>query len=162
MKQIYHKDRLLDFGECLSIKNLSSEDSIIHGYASVFDVVDRQNDIVLRGAFSEAIKQFESGRTIPILWQHDQEKPIGMIEKMEEDEYGLFISARILRDVWYGREAMSLISSQVICGFSIGYNILNHHVDYDSETRLIYKIDLWEISVVTFPANESTIITAIS
>jgi uncharacterized protein len=162
MKHIIHDDKFGCYQENLSIKNISSSDSIIHGYASVFDVVDGHNDIVLKGAFADTIKNFESGRIIPILWQHQEDKPIGLIERVEEDEYGLYVSARILNDVWYGKEAMSLIKSQVICGFSIGYNVLSHKLDYETDTRFIYKIDLWEISIVTFPANKSTIITAIN
>ena len=157
MTHIIHSDNYYDYQ-----KNLSSSDSIIHGYASVFNVVDNHNDVVIRGAFQDSIKEFEAGKIIPILWQHYQDRPIGLIEKIEEDDHGLYISGRILNDVTQGKEAMSLIKSQVICGFSIGYNVSNYKLDYDTDIRLIYKIDLWEISVVTFPANAETLITAVN
>lgn len=162
MKDVYNKNNPADYEECLEIKNLSTDDVTIHGYASVFDILDSHNDIVLKGAFKETIQRFDSGKIIPILWQHMQDKPIGIVDSIEEDEYGLYISARILKGIRYGQEAIELIKSHIICGFSIGYNVINHKIDYESDTRIINKIDLWEISVVTFPANSETLITAIS
>lgn len=162
MKDAYKHGRSSEYEESLEIKNLSSGDAIIHGYASVFNVIDQHNDIVLPGAFTESVERFHSGKIIPILWQHMEDKPIGVVEKIEEDEYGLYISARILNSVKYGREALELIKGKIICGFSIGYSVINNRIDYETDTRNIHKIDLWEISVVTFPANEETLITSIS
>ncbi|MCH9754211.1 MAG: HK97 family phage prohead protease [Alphaproteobacteria bacterium] len=162
MKDAYKHGCSSEYEECLEIKSLSAEDSLIHGYASVFSITDQHNDIVLPGAFKESVERFNSGKMIPILWQHIEDKPIGMVEKIEEDEYGLYISGRILNSIRYGREAIDLIKAQIICGFSIGYSVINSRIDYEANSRIIHKIDLWEISIVTFPANEETLITSIS
>lgn len=138
------------------------EDSVVSGYASVFGIKDKHGDIVQKGAFEESIRQLHLGKSIPILWQHRQDKPIGSIEHMEEDEYGLYISARILTSIPSGNEAWQLIKSQVVCGFSIGFVASGEYLDYSSDTRILNKIDLWEVSIVTFPANEETLITAVS
>lgn len=140
----------------------SIEDSVVSGYASVFGVKDNHGDIVQKGAFKESIEQFKVGKSIPILWQHKQDHPIGSIDHMEEDEYGLYISAKILTSIPTGNEAWQLIKSQVICGFSIGYVASNEFLDFELDARVLNKIDLWEVSVVTFPANEETLITAVS
>lgn len=140
----------------------TKEDSIISGYASVFGIKDKHGDIVQKGAFEGSVISFKGGKSIPILWQHKQDKPIGVIEHMEEDEYGLYISARIITGIAKGDEAWKLIKSQVICGFSIGYVASGEYLDFKTDTRFLNEIDLWEVSIVTFPANEETLITAVS
>lgn len=132
----------------------------ISGYASVFDVKDSQSDVVKKGAFIKTIKDLSYGKVIPMLWQHMHDKPIGVIEKMEEDEYGLYIVGKIISNIRYGVEALELIKSKVICSFSIGYNLLDYFMDYTNDKRIIKEIDLWEVSVVTFPANQYSSITS--
>ena len=138
----------------------ASQDNYISGYASVFDVQDSQRDIIEKGAFSQIIYDFTQGKSIPLLWQHMADKPIGIIEKMEEDDYGLYVVTKIIPNVRYGMEALELIKSRIICSFSIGYNPIEHSMDYDKDIRVIKSIDLWEISLVTFPANEYSNITS--
>jgi len=153
MSHIFTKENLNEY---------NIEGSMIYGYASVFGVKDSHGDIVQRGAFRDSVAQFNIGKSIPILWQHKQDKPIGSIEHMEEDEYGLYISARILISIPSGNEAWQLIKSQVICGFSIGFVVSDEFLDFESDSRFLNAIDLWEVRGVTFPANEETLITAVS
>ena len=142
----------------LNTKNLG--ENYVSGYASVFGVKDHHNDIVSMGSFNNSIQKFVSGKSIPLLWQHMHDKPIGNIEQILEDEYGLYIVAKILPNITYGREALELIKSGIICCFSIGFNPMKHYYDYDQDARIIEEIDLWEVSLVTFPANEHSSITA--
>lgn len=134
----------------LQLKTLA-DNGYFTGYASVFDHLDRQQDVVLSGAFNSAIK---APKTVKLLWQHDPATPIGTINYLEEDDYGLYVEAKLLLDVQKGREAYALLKNGAINGLSIGYNVKDYVIDTESGIRLIKAVNLYEISVVTFPANE--------
>ena len=103
------------------IKREPDEDGEFEGYASVFDVVDQGMDVVARGAFR---KSLESGRKVKMLWQHDSAKIIGVWDEMREDERGLYVKGRLLKDVMLGREAMALMRAGAIDSMSIGYRTI--------------------------------------
>ncbi len=124
----------------------SEEEGIIAGYASVFNVVDQHNDLIKPGAF----KDFNQNK-IKLLWQHKPEEPIGTILAIKEDNKGLYFKAKLLLELPQGKSAYSLVKSQAISGVSIGFKPLKYH--YKGDVRVIENIDLWEISLVTFPAN---------
>ncbi len=148
----------MEFGNVcknFSIKSGILKNTIISGYASVFNYIDNQNDIVEQGAFS-AVKV----ENIKLLWQHDMSKPIGKIKSIYEDEYGLKIEAEINNNIEQGKEAAELIKQKAIAGLSVGFSIGDFAYN-DSGVRLIKKANLIEISIVTFPANEKAGITEI-
>ncbi|MBP7190060.1 MAG: HK97 family phage prohead protease [Rickettsiaceae bacterium] len=132
----------------LVVKSATSDYVIIGGYASVFGVVDSHNDIVVKGAFQGLC----SAENIKLLWQHDTAKPIGLITSAIEDDYGLYVEATINISTQQGREAFSLIKQGAVTSFSIGFTVekANHNA---SGTREILSAKLWEVSIVTFPAN---------
>jgi HK97 family phage prohead protease len=142
----------------LQIKSLDTQGRFA-GYASVFDVVDSQRDIILRGAFAQTL----SGRTgeIKLLWQHQQDEPIGVFDRMFEDERGLYVEGRLLLDVRRAKEAMILLKAGAISGLSIGYSPVRYRIDADTGIRLLAEVDLWEVSLVTFPANEAAGVTVV-
>ena len=129
------------------------------GYASVFNVVDSQRDIVLRGAFMESIR----GRAaeVKLLWQHQQDEPIGTITTLFEDERGLYVEGQLLMAWQRAREAFALLKAGVISGLSIGYTPRRYNVDPDTGVRELAAVDLWEISLVTFPANAAAGVTVV-
>ena len=141
-------------------KSLLSNTQHVSGYASVFDIVDSHGDIVQKDAFAKVIKDFNDGRNIPLLWQLDSSQPVGVIESLIEDEYGLYIHAKILTSTFRGLESYNLIKADVICNFSIGYKPIRYYTDYERNARILEEIDLWEVSLVTFPANAQSCITA--
>jgi len=122
-------------------------------------VVDSQRDIILRGAFAQTL----SGRTgeIKLLWQHQQDEPIGVFDRMFEDERGLYVEGRLLLDVRRAKEAMILLKAGAISGLSIGYSPVRYCIDADTGIRLLAEVDLWEVSLVTFPANEVAGVTVV-
>jgi HK97 family phage prohead protease len=134
-------------------------DGTFAGYASVFDVVDSQRDAVARGAFKASLES----RTQPLqlLWQHQWENPIGSVESIFEDAHGLFIRGRLLMEVAQAREAHALLKAGVIRGLSIGYSVKHAERDLHTGVRLLKEIDLWEVSVVTLPANEAAQVTVV-
>lgn len=130
---------------------------VISGYASTFNVTDEHNDMIAPGAFAGSLRD---QRKIVFLWQHMVEKPIGVVEQIYEDNHGLYIQAKILTDIKCGQEAVSLVESNVVCGLSIGFNPKSYYID-DSGVRVIEEVDLWEVSLVTFPANRFAGVTEI-
>ncbi len=138
---------------------ITHENNKIYGYASVFDVIDQHKDLIKYGAFSESVSRIPQGKKIPLLWQHKFDQPIGVVEYAEEDEYGLYIKAKIVSSTSMGKDICALISSGVINGLSIGYQPKKYSYPYGKDYRQIEEIDLLEISLVTFPANEAALVT---
>lgn len=138
-----------------SVKSLE-EDGTFTGYASVFDVVDSHYDVVKKGAFQVSIAKLKaSGRKMPILWMHDSTKPIGTFHTVIEDEYGLYVEGKLLiSDVQQAREAHALLKAGAISGMSIGYYLKKYESDKDAGVWNLTEIDLFETSLVTFPAND--------
>jgi HK97 family phage prohead protease len=158
MDKLKHQleQKQLNFG--LEVKMLA-EDGKFAGYASVFDVVDNQKDVILRGAFRETLQGRK--QSIRLLWQHQFEEPIGLITEIFEDDRGLYVEGKLLLDVARAKEAYSLLKANAIGGLSIGYSPVRYSMDPDSGIRRISKVALWEVSLVTFPANEQANITVV-
>ena len=128
-----------------------AEGSVIEGYASLFGLIDGGGDVVARGAYAGSLKRLGgSGIRVKMLWQHDPAQPIGVWDEVREDERGLWVRGRILRDVARGREAAALIEAGAIDGLSIGYRTLKAVRD-DKGRRRLDEVELWEVSLVTFP-----------
>ena len=124
----------------------------LKGYASVFNVVDYHGDVIIKGAFASSILRHFSGHTIKFLWQHKHVSPIGIIDNLKEDNVGLYVECSINAGVLKGYEIISLVKQGAIDSFSIGFNVKDSRLNKNG-CREILDIDLWEISVVTFPAN---------
>ena len=140
-----------------------SDDGLFSGYASVFDNVDSYGDIVRKGAFVESIGEWVAkGKMPPILWNHDPSDPIGVYTKMQEDDKGLFVEGRLLiDDVPRARQTHALMKAGAIDGLSIGYKIKEYSFDVENDIRELLKLNLGEVSIVTFPANPETRIEAV-
>ncbi|MBM3763416.1 MAG: HK97 family phage prohead protease [Acidobacteria bacterium] len=142
----------------LEIKLADGASGVFEGIASVYGNVDSYGDIVEPGAFTKTIS--ERGANVPILWQHDQKQPIGSGEVFETSK-GLAIRGRILDTVTQGREALALLRAGVVKGLSIGYRTIKDEWDATRKVKLLKEIKLYEVSVVTFPANEAATIEAV-
>ena len=142
----------------LTLKSLD-ESGRFAGYASVFGVVDAQRDIMLRGAFADSIR----GRAaqVRLLWQHKQDEPIGYFTEMFEDARGLYVEGRLLPEVARAREALALLKAGALRGLSIGYSPTRYTVDPETGVRRLSAVDLWEVSLVTFPANAQAEVTVV-
>lgn len=131
-----------------------TESGQFEGYGSVFGVKDSYGEIVAPGAFAESLRQHAASGTLPaLLWQHDARMPIGSYVEMREDDRGLFVRGQLELDVQKGREAHRLLMSGAVNGLSIGFIPSKWEWDEDEGTRTLTEIDLWECSLVTFPAN---------
>ncbi len=133
----------------LDLKSMT-EGGVFEGYASLFDTEDLGRDSLRRGAFAESLAR-KGPRGIRLLFQHDPAQPIGIWESLVEDGKGLLVRGRLMTQVARAREVFSLMRSGAIDGLSIGFRVVKAHRDRIRGVRRIEKVDLWEISVVTFP-----------
>lgn len=135
-------------------------DGTFTGYASRFGVVDLGRDLVLPGAFRESIAR-RGTKSIKLLFQHDPAEPIGVWLELREDMSGLFVRGRILPEIARGREVLALMRAGALDGLSIGFRAVEGRSDPRTGIRRLSKIDLWEISVVTFPMQPEARIAAV-
>jgi len=134
-------------GEALSVK----DGVVVEGYASLFGLEDRGRDVVEQGAYAASLKSLaEKGRRVRMLWQHDPAQPIGVWDEVREDAKGLYVKGRLLVDVARAREAAALLEAGAIEGLSIGYRTVKATKD-DAGRRRLAELELWEVSLVTFP-----------
>ncbi|MFO7758518.1 MAG: HK97 family phage prohead protease [Roseovarius sp.] len=143
-------------GAALSV----SEAGRIEGYASLFEIPDQGGDVVVKGAYAASLTRLAAeGRRVKMLWQHDPAQPIGIWEEVREDARGLYVKGRLLDTVSRAREAAALIAAGAIDGLSIGYRTLRA-VKSDKGHRLLQELELWEVSLVTFPMLPSARVAA--
>lgn len=140
----------------------TGDDGSLEGYGSVFGVRDNWDDIIVPGAFVATLAAHKSAGTMPaMLWQHDDTSPIGIWTDMSEDALGLRIKGRLALDTVRGKEAQALLKMGALNGLSIGFMSKQWAYDKETDVRTLTEIDLWEVSLVTFPANEKARVTSI-
>lgn len=131
-------------------KNMTSAAVPISGYASVFRVQDGAGDVIAPGAFTSSLARRSAG-SIAMLWQHDPANPIGRWTDINEDRRGLRVAGYLLLDVARGREAAVLVGAGALTGLSIGFKTVRAGRRRGGHSRILHEVDLWEISLVTFP-----------
>ncbi|MDE1475977.1 HK97 family phage prohead protease [Xenorhabdus bovienii] len=139
----------------LNMKSVSDSGEF-EGYGSVFGLKDSTDDIVLPGAFANTLKLWKEKGSLPaLLWQHRMDEPIGIYTEMKEDETGLYLKGRLLiEDDPLARRAHAHMKAGSLSGLSIGYVLKDGEYDRTKAAFLLKDLDLWEVSLVTFPAND--------
>ena len=133
---------------------------VLEGYASLFGVSDSGGDIVMKGAFARSLaKRGASG--VKMLWQHNAAEPIGVWNEIIEDAKGLKVFGRLDLSVARAREAFSLLRDGAVDGLSIGFKTRRATTDPASGLRRLHEVDLWEISIVTFPMLDQARVDAV-
>jgi len=120
------------------------------GYASLFGERDAAGDVVLPGAFAQTLKR-KGPSNVRMLFQHDPAEPVGTWLEMHENRRGLHVMGRLDCNVQRGRELLSLLESGGLDGLSIGFKTVTAGRDKANAARKLIEVDLWEISLVTFP-----------
>lgn len=145
----------------LSIK-AAGEDGTIEGYGSVFGNVDSYDDVIADGAFKATIAAHKSAGTMPaMLWQHESDEPLGVWTEISEDANGLKLKGKLCLDTSKGKEALALLKMGAINGLSVGFIAKEWTYNNETNIRTLTEIDLWEVSLVTFPANKKARVTNI-
>jgi HK97 family phage prohead protease len=126
------------------------------GYASVFDGIDSYGDTIVKGAYTETLKDRE--RPVQLRWNH-YGPVIGKFTEIREDDKGLFVTGELTKGHSTAEDAAALLRHGAISGLSIGY--IAKEADEDGPIRKLKRIELFEISVVEEPADNSAHITGI-
>ena len=137
------------------IKELKSSGAFA-GYGSVYGVTDSYNDIIDAGAFGDSLAECARKGVMPaLLWQHRSAEPCGAYQTMREDGVGLYVEGQLALKTQRGAEAYELMKMKALNGLSVGFMTREDSYDHKTDIRTIKKADLWECSIVTFPANDS-------
>jgi len=154
-----------------------NDEGIFQGYASLFNTVDLTKDKVVRGAFSKGLKH-KSPLNIKMLYQHNPSEPIGIWQVIKEDHKGLYVQGKLLKEIRRGKEVLALMRQGALDGLSIGYKTIRSRQTNKKTTtertggihpsntkngaiRELLEIDLYEISVVTFPMHPDARVQAV-
>lgn len=137
---------------------LTDADLRISGYASLFGQVDLGGDTIMAGAFAASILKLKQGR-LPMLYGHETAQPIGVWDRITEDQTGLFVSGYIIQGTKDTQRLSRLIKDGALSGLSIGYRVIRQN--RSARGRALIELDLWEVSVVAFPMQRDARITQI-
>ncbi len=133
--------------------------SQFEGYASLFGVADGVGDVVAPGAFAASLRR-RGPDQVRMLYQHFPHAPIGVWEEIAEDRTGLYVRGRLVDEVEQSRDVRALLAEGALNGLSIGFRTLRARRGVPGG-RILQEVELWEISVVTFPLLAGSTVTAI-
>ena len=153
----------------VEFKEVKGENNVIEGYASVFDVIDSYGDVVKKGAFKKTIKERIKKGVVKFLNGHDWwtlDAILGTVTEAKEDDHGLWFKALLS-----AAQSVQDIKTKMLEGhinrLSIGYGTIRESYPDDDDDnkgkvgRYLEEVKLYEISAVTFPANEEAVILAV-
>ncbi len=146
----------------LQVKALDDAQGTFEGYGAVFGNKDSYGDIIVKGAFNNHLVG-NPASSVKLLWQHDSRMPIGVYEQIKEDDNGLFVKGKLLvNEIEKAKEAYALLKAGAISGLSIGYTINSNGSEMGKDgNHYLKELSLWEISVVTFPANNQANVSSV-
>lgn len=141
----------------LNIKALDDEQRVITGVATT-PSPDRVGDIV-------EPMGVEFKNPLPLLWQHEHDKPVGTVQFDQPTDKGITFTARLADVKDEGKlkeridEAWQSLKANLVRGVSIGFRPIEYSWLDEGGIRFI-KSEVFELSLVTIPANaEATINT---
>jgi HK97 family phage prohead protease len=126
------------------------EELEIEGYASLFWTRDLNEDVTAAGAFGESLAR-TAASGVKMLFQHEADEPIGVWDEIAEDAKGLYVRGRILTVTPQGRMVAALVKAGALDGLSIGFRTVKARPDESGRLRVLTEVELWEVSIVTFP-----------
>jgi HK97 family phage prohead protease len=147
----------------LEIKSLA-EDGTFAGHGSVFGVKDSYGDVVEPGAFQATLESWgQRGRLPKLLLQHDPKSIIGKWTTMREDARGLYVEGKLFLQLGLAKSTHTLMREGELDGLSIGFSLPDGGSVFDKVAGVnrIKAVDLWEVSVVTFAANDQASVEAV-
>ena len=137
----------------------------VEGYFSTYEKEpDSYGDIIEPGAFTNTIEKRKApGHPFPLCFNHDFDKIIGVVDSIEEKENGPFISAHFL-DTELAQDVRKFVQSGAVYQFSFAYDVLKRRDPDDEEkikgvTNVLQEVEVYEVSIVTVPANQNAVVT---
>lgn len=158
MPKSFDKTKQLNLPVSFEVREVDGKQGVVKGYASVFNVKDSYGTVIKPGAFKESLEKKGAG-AIRVLWNHNWNEVIGVCQVAREDEIGLYVEFKIVEGVQRSEEVFRLISAGAVDAFSIGFVVLADEYDRENDVINITKVELWEFSPVTFPANKLALVT---
>jgi hypothetical protein len=157
-----NENKFFDLGLVIKATDIQG-DGRFSGYASTFGgEPDSYGDVIAPGAFQASLgSNGYGGNGVKMLWQHDADDPIGMWTVLREDSKGLYVEGQLVLEVQKAKEAYALLKVGAVNTMSIGFRIKAFSEDRDKGVRTLEEIELYEISLVTFPANVNATITSV-
>ena len=143
-----------------STRLVALKNNEFEGYASLFGVPDSGGDVVAPGAFAASLRR-RPPKDVRMLYQHLASEPLGVWEEIKEDSRGLKVRGRLVLDVRRAREVRALFADGALNGLSIGFRTRRAYREAKTGHRILTEIELWEISVVTFPMLAGSLVTAV-
>ena len=146
---------------------VDEETGMIAGFFSTYDKTpDSYGDIIEPGAFTETFKKREeTGHPFPLCFNHDFSAVIGSVNSIEDQEKGPYIEAGFL-DTQLAQDVRKMVRSGAIWQFSFAYDVLEGRAPTKEEKaegieNVLTKLDVYEISIVTVPANQNAVATEV-
>tara|TARA_R100001163_G_scaffold18303_1_gene16193 strand:- start:10596 stop:11975 length:1380 start_codon:yes stop_codon:yes gene_type:complete len=138
----------------------SGSDLVVAGYASV-ELVDKQGDLITRGALRDAFDGFMKGdkyRNVQLAHSNIQVGEVidnyidsnGRMWKSEVDDTGMFVVVQLRNDIEKAREVAAEIRKGNLRGFSIGGQAFKRVRKSDMEKgdyQEISKMELHEVTI---------------
>ena len=145
----------------LNFRASVNDEGIFEGYLSTYDDVDSYGTYFIPGAWDKSIERFNSGEVIPVLWSHDRSKPIGKFTELKSDDKGLWGRGKLTLEDPQAKIAYAHMKDGSVMGLSVGFEMDYDNVIYNRmlDALGIAEADLFECSVVVFPANSNAKIT---
>ena len=145
----------------------ADETGKIAGFFSTYEKTpDSYGDIIEPGAFTKTIeKRKASGHPFPLCWNHDFSSVIGVVDNVEEKEIGPYIEASFL-DTALAQDVRKMVQSGAVYQFSFAYDVLSWRKPTAEEMKMgvqnvLQEVEVFEVSVVTVPANQNAVVTDI-
>ncbi|WP_347368019.1 HK97 family phage prohead protease [Vibrio vulnificus] len=149
----------------LQIKSFNEVDEalgIFTAYANVKFFKDHAKDVTVDGAFIKSINERKAkGRLPKMLLQHDYREVVGVWLEMDEDEKGLRVKGQLCMETQKGRDTYHLMKIGALDALSIGYIVKKQRFDPETNTNYLEELDIREVSIVTFPCNEESLIDSV-
>lgn len=140
----------------IEFKTAEAIEGVVTGLAAVYGNVDRVDDVIVPGAFTKTLR--ENGGRVPLLYQHRQDQPIGACT-LQDTSAGLALTGKLVLEVPEALKAWQLMKAGVLKSFSIGYDVVRSSPR--GGVRVLEELKLWEVSVVTIPANPLAAVTSV-
>ena len=131
------------------LKDIDMKKRTVVGYLSSFDNIDRDGDIITKGAFKKSLQERKS--EIRFLNQHDWKQPHGYFAELEEDDYGLYFVSNPLIDTTFSSDVLKMYEAEIIDEHSIGFEVVKK--EYKEGVRYLNELKLYEGSNVTMASN---------
>jgi len=100
----------------------------------------------------------ERQKTLPLLFNHNRDKLLGVVEKLDQDKHRTYATVRFSSSE-EGQKAKAMVDERVLVNCSFQYEILDYDMvrgeDPDDDQLIATSWEIYEVSLVTIPADSN-------